>query len=174
VTQPSRRGRGRVPPSNQGSRASGGHTYAGTPYDCGLVEESPIAELLAAVDELDVDAATALYARDATVMTVDGQRAEGIEAIRELLTAFFGGLRSTTHRITAQWHEDNVWIAEAEVAYALRDGQQTTALPRAFVLREGPDGIEDLRIYGAHERALVDHPTAGLATFVRGRWIPPL
>ena len=136
--------------------------------------ESPIAQLLAAIDELDVEAATALYARDASLRTADGQRADGIEAVRKLLTDFVGGLRWTTHRISAQWHEDNAWIAEVEAEYGLRDGQQTTSLARAFVLRQGPEGIADLRVYGARERPLADQPTGGLATFVRGRWIPPL
>ena len=135
---------------------------------------SPIVELLAAVDKLDVEAATALFARDASLLMADGQRADGIEAVRELLTAFLAGLRSTTHRITAQWHEGNAWIAEVEATYELQDWLQTTPLPRALVLRQGPEGIADLRVYGAHERALADHPTGGLATFIRGRWIPPL
>jgi SnoaL-like protein len=146
----------------------------GDEYDRGLMDESPIADLLVAVDKLDVEAATALFARDGCVRTADGRRADGIEAVRELLTDFLAGLRSTSHRTTAQWHEGDVWIAEVEATYELMDWLQTSPLPRAFVLRQGPDGIADLRVYGAHERPLADHPTGEDGTWLRGRWIPPL
>jgi hypothetical protein len=138
------------------------------------VVESPIAQLFAAVDKLDVEAATALFARDARLLTADGQRAAGIEDVRQLLTDFLGGLRSTSHRITAAWHEADTWIAEVDATYELEDWLQTRPLPRALVLRQGPDGIADLRVYGAHERQLADHPRGGLGTWIRGRWIPPV
>jgi hypothetical protein len=138
------------------------------------VAESPIVELLAAVDKLDAEAATALFAPDAALLTADGQRAHGIEAVREVLTDFLAGLRSTSHRITAQWHEGDAWIAEVEAEYELQDWLQTAPLPRAFVLRQGPDRITELHVYGAHERPLADHPAGELATLIRGRWIPPL
>jgi hypothetical protein len=94
--------------------------------------------------------------------------------VHALLTDFLGGLRSTSHRITDQWHAGNAWIAEAEATYEVQDRMQTGALPRAFVLRQGPDGIADLRVYGANERELTDHPTGEEGMWVGGRWIPPL
>ena len=147
---------------------------AGAEYDRGLVDESPIAELLVAVDKLDAEAATALFARDGRLLTVDGRRADGIEAVRELLADFLADLRSTSHRTTAQWHQGDVWIAEVEATYELQDWLQTSPLPRALVLRHGPDGIADLRVYGAHERQLADHRTGEEGMWVRSRWIPPL
>jgi ketosteroid isomerase-like protein len=138
------------------------------------VDESPIAQLLAAVDKLDFEAVTALFARDARLLTADGQRAAGIEEVRQLLSQFLGTLRATSHRITAEWHEADTWIAEVDATYELDDWMQTSPLPRALVLRQGPDGIADLRVYGAHEGRLADHPRGGLGTWIRGRWIPPL
>jgi hypothetical protein len=138
------------------------------------VEQSPIAELLQAVDTLNFDAAAALFADDCRVLTPDGRRAEGIQAVRDLLTDMRAGLRSTAHRITAQWHQQNVWIAEVEATYELQDWLRLTALPRAFVLRDGPDGFVDLRVYGAHERPLADHPTGEEGMWIGERWIPPL
>ena len=129
--------------------------------------------LLRTVDELDVEAAIALFARDGRLLTVDGRRADGIEAVRELLTDFLGDLRSTSHRITAQWREADVWIAEVDATYELRDWLQTSPLPRAFVLRHGPDGIADLRVYGAHEHLLGDPHTPEEAVRIAARWIPP-
>jgi len=135
---------------------------------------SPIAQLLAAIDKLDVDAAMALVAPDGRLLAVDGRRAEGSESVRDLLTDFLAKLRSTTHRITAEWHQDDVWIAEVEATYELLDWLQIQALPRAFVLREGPEGFVDLRVYGAHERPLAEHRTGAEGMRVGGRWIPPL
>jgi hypothetical protein len=56
-------------------------------------------------------------------------------------------------------HVDKAWIAEVEASYTLQDWLQLNEVPRAFVLREGPIGITDLRVYGAHDHALTDHRT---------------
>jgi uncharacterized protein (TIGR02246 family) len=138
------------------------------------VTESPIERLLAALDKLDVDAALAMFAPDGRFLTADGRRAEGTDALRALLTSFLGALRSTAHTITAQWHQDNVWIAEVEANYVLTDHLQISALPRAFVLRDGPHGISDLRVYGAHEHQLAENDTNDEGLWIGGRWIPPL
>jgi len=143
-------------------------------YDPPPVDASPIAELLEAVDRLDLEAVAAQFAPDARLMTADGQRAAGIEQVRRLLTEFLAPLRATSHQITAEWHEGETWIAEVEGSYELDDWLQTSPLPRAFVLRQGPGGISDLRVYGAHEQRLADPPPGGLGTWVHGRWVPPL
>jgi hypothetical protein len=135
---------------------------------------SPIDQLLSAMDELDVDAAMALMAADVRFLAVDGRRGEGKEAVRELVTDFVSTLRSTSHRITAQWHQDDAWIAEVESTYELQDYLQLKALPRAFVLRMGPDGIVELHVYGAHEQPLTEHRTGEEGMWVGGRWVPPL
>ena len=138
------------------------------------MSESPIEELLGAMDGMDVEAVVALFEPEARLVSADGQRAEGTQAVREVISAFIATLRSTTHRITAQWHVDNAWIAEVDASYELRDWLQLNALPRAVVLREGPAGIADVRFYGAHEQQLSDHPTGGEGMWVGERWIPPL
>jgi SnoaL-like domain len=138
------------------------------------VSPSPIERLLAAVDRLDLEAVLTFFAPDARLLTADGRRAEGSEAVRGLLSDLLGELRATTHRITAQWHPDEVWIAEVEASYELQDRMRLNALPRAFVLRQGPDGIVDLRVYGAHERLLSDHGAGEGGIRVGERWIPPL
>jgi hypothetical protein len=138
------------------------------------VTESPIEQLLDAIDRLDVEAAAALLEPDARLLSADGRRAEGAEAVRELLADLVSSLRSTSHRITAQWHVDDVWIAEVDASYELRDWLQLNALPRAFVLREGDAGIADLRVYGAHEHPLAEHRTGEEGMWIGTRWIPPL
>lgn len=138
------------------------------------MSDSPIEQLLRAIDALDVDATMGLMAPDVRLLAVDGRRGEGTEAVRRLLTDFISTLRSTSHRITAQWHEDDAWIAEVEADYELRDYLKLKALPRAFVLRVGPQGITDFRVYGAHEQPLTDHRTGEEGMWVGGRWVPPL
>jgi len=138
------------------------------------VSDSPIEKLLEALDNLDPDAALALLAPDCRFLTADGRRAVGSEAVRELLQEFLATLRSTRHQITAGWHVDNVWIAEVQADYELQDWLELKALPRAFVLRGGPDGITDLRVYGAHERQLGEHRTGEDGMRIGDRLIPPL
>jgi hypothetical protein len=139
-----------------------------------VATETPIERLLSAIDAVDVDAIVALFAPDVRLLTADGQRARGTAEARALLASFLAPLRSTSHRITAQWHEGDVWIAEVEASYVLRDALELNALPRAFVLSEGPDGLADLRVYGAHERPLSEHRTGEEGMWIGGRWIPPL
>jgi hypothetical protein len=138
------------------------------------VTESVIDRLIAAVDNLDIEATMALTAPNVRILTVDGNRAEGTEAVRALLSAFFATLRSTKHHVTAQWHVDDAWIAEVQASYELTDWLQLNALPRAFVLHDGPDGLVDIHVYGAHERPLTNHRTGEEGMIIGERWVPPL
>src|SRR2546428_11551061 len=138
------------------------------------MSESPIEQLLGAIDKRDVEGAMALMAPNCRLLAVDGRRAEGEAGVRALLTDFVATVRSTTHRITAQWHQDDVWIAEVEATYELTDRLRIGALPRAFVLRDGPDGFVELHVYGAHERQLTEHRTGDEGMRIGGQWIPPL
>jgi SnoaL-like domain len=136
--------------------------------------DSPIERFIDAIDRLDLDGAMALMAPDARVLVVDGSRAQGTDGVRQLLSEFLVQLRSAKHRITAQWHQDDAWIAEVDSSYELRDWLQLNGLPRAFILRSGPDGISELSVYGAHEHPFSDEPTGEEGWFVGGRWVPPL
>jgi hypothetical protein len=86
----------------------------------------------------------------------------------------FAALRATSHRITAQWHQNDVWIAEVDASYELQDWLRLDNLPRVFVLREGSEGIADLRAYGAHEHPLAEHRSGEEGMWIGGRWVPPL
>jgi hypothetical protein len=138
------------------------------------VDESLTDQLLSAIDSLDLDAMMALLAPDCRLLTVDGRRATGADEVRKLLGEFLGALRSAAHRVTGQWHLDNVWIAEVDASYELRDWLRLGPLPRAFIVRDGPNGLADIRVYGAHERPLTEHRTGEEGMFVGERWIPPL
>jgi hypothetical protein len=143
-------------------------------YDPCLAEQSPIEQVLQAVENRDLDALVGLLAPEVSLLTADGRRAQGREAARELLTRFLGELRSSSHRVTGQWHVDDMWIAETDASYELRDWLKIEDLPRAFIARISPAGIADLRVYGAHEQPLTDHPTGEEGMWIGTRWIPPL
>jgi ketosteroid isomerase-like protein len=138
------------------------------------VEHSPLADLIAAIDKLDIDQVMALCAPDCRFMTVDGRHAEGREATRQLLVDYFAQIRSTSHQITAQWHEGDTWFAEVSANYELRDWLRIDGLPRAFVIRTGADGICDVRVYGANERRLSDHGDGDKPFRIGGRLVFPL
>jgi hypothetical protein len=138
------------------------------------LNESPIDHFLAAIDKLDVEAAIALMAPDCRMLIADGRRAEDTASVRELISDLLATLHETTHRVTSQWHpEDDVWIAEIEATYELKD-RLRISVPRAFVLRDGPHGIVGLNVYGAHEHPLTEHRTGAEGMRLGGRWIPPL
>jgi hypothetical protein len=138
------------------------------------VEESPLDQLLAAIDALDIEAVMALVGSEPRFLAADGRRAAGAGEVRELVTELLAALRATTHRVTAAWHLDDVWIAEVEADYELQDFLELKALPRAFILRTGEGGIAELHVYGAHEHPLTEHRTGEEGMWIGTRWIPPL
>jgi hypothetical protein len=138
------------------------------------VKGSTLEQLLAAIDGLDVEAVMALVGPEPRFLAADGRRAAGAGEVRELLTELLAALRSTTHRITAEWHLDDVWIAEVDADFELQDFLELKALPRVFILRTTDGRIADLRVYGAHEHPLTDHRTGDEGMWIGMRWVPPL
>jgi len=139
----------------------------------GPSSESPVETLLKALDRLDVDAAVALAAPDVHLLVADGRQAEGRDAVRGLLEEFLGVLSSSTHQVIDQWHAGDAWIAVVDASYELLTRTRLGVFERAFILREGPAGLVDLRVYGAHEHQLGEleqRPEMRIG----GRWIPPL
>jgi hypothetical protein len=137
------------------------------------VDESPIQELVTAIDTLDADAVMALLGPEPRLLTVDGRRANGREAVHALLEEFLASLRACSHKITAQWHQNDTWIAEIEASYELQDTLELTRLPRVLVAAIESERIADLRAYGAHEHPLTEHRIGGEGLRI-GSWIPPL
>lgn len=135
---------------------------------------SPIEQFLSAADRLDLEAMTAMLAPGISLLLADGRRAEGAEAAGELLSDYLSNLRFATHAITQQWHQDDVWIAEVEATYELRDRLRLSSVPRAFILRAGDGGVVEFHVYGARELRLDEHRTGGEGMRIGGRWVPPL
>ncbi len=137
--------------------------------------ESPVAAALAAIDALDVDAFSSMFAPDGRLMTTDGRVANDNQQVRHLITEFVGDLRATAHHVTAEWHpEADLWIAELDATYELTNYAQLGPFSRAMFLREDSEGIQDLRFYGLHERPLTDSTRAFQEVYGSGRWLPTL
>ena len=138
------------------------------------MDASPIEQMLSAVDRMDLDAAVSLLAADCKFLGTDGQRAEGTEEVKEMLSGLFSGLRSMSHKVLSEWREGDIWIAELAGTYELRNWLRLESLPRAAFVRRTELGITDARFYGAHEQSITEHDTDGEAFRMGGRWIPPL
>jgi hypothetical protein len=135
---------------------------------------SPIADWLADVGRLDFEAALAAFAPDARLLSPDGRRAQGTAAIRERMREFAAELRAVSYEVTAEWHQKDTWIVEAEATYELRDYAEIGPVPCAMVARVGSAGIADLRIYGVHDQLIAEHHTGEEGMWVGRRWVPPL
>ena len=139
------------------------------------VGATPVEKFLDALDALDLDGVMALLAPDCELLMCDGGRARGAEDVRAQVGDLLEHLRSATHRISNQWQVGDVWIAELEADYELRDQSRLSRLPRAIVARTGADGgIAELRVYGAHEHALYDRGRGDGSMVIGGRYMPPL
>lgn len=127
-----------------------------------------------AIDALNVDGATSLFAPQAEILTVYGREGKGADQAGAVLAELLGELRETSHEVTSEWNpEPGVWIAEVTTTYDLKDFSRRGPYLRAVVLRLGDAGIEQLRIYGSHELPL---PAGGGYREVRGPhgWLPTL
>ncbi len=138
------------------------------------MSDSPTAAVFQRLDLLDADGAAALFAPDGKLTMIYGRTAAGAEQVRTMLTEFCGHLRATGHTLTAEWNpEPGVWIAELTATYELQNFERLGPYARAAILREGPAGISELNIYGAHEQPL--GTTGGYQeVFASGRWLPTL
>ncbi len=139
------------------------------------VPDSPIVAALKAIDALDADALTSLFAENGRLLTVDGRVAEGIEQVRAVAASFVAELRATSHQVTFEWNpEPGVWIAELDSTYELNSLVELGPYPRAIILRDGPSGIVEMRIYGLHEQPLTASAHPYQEVFGSGHWLPTL
>ena len=136
--------------------------------------DSPISAVLRAMEALDVDACISLFTPDGRLLSTDGNVAEGPEAVRAVLSDLFADLRAATYRVTAQWHPDeDVWIAEVDATYDLKEHGLRGPYPRAMVLRGGRE-IAELRVYGRHELPLTESGVSYREVLAGNRWLATL
>jgi hypothetical protein len=139
------------------------------------MSDSPIMTVLSAIDALDLDTAISLFAPDGVLDTPYGEEAVGREQVRGELGVFFAELRATHHDATSVWNpEPGVWIAEVTATYELTDFSRRGPYGRAFVLRAGGQGIEQLRIYGSNELPLMESGAAYHEVRGPHGWMPTL
>ncbi len=139
------------------------------------MSDSPIRTVLRVIDLLDLEAAVAMFAPDATLVTAFGEHASGTEQVRGAFVDLLGGLRAAQHKVSGEWNpEPGLWIAEVTATYELTDFSRRGPFERAIILRSGDGGVTELRIYGAHELPVPE--TGGGYLDVRGPsgWLPTL
>ena len=137
--------------------------------------DSPLKAILDALDALDLDGASAMFADTGTLLRTDGRRANGIDEVRTALAEFFSQLRATSHEVTSEWHpEPDVWIAQMTARYELTDFGRHGPYPRAVILRTSPSGIVELSFYGSHELPLQAASHSYQDVYAAGRWMPTL
>jgi hypothetical protein len=137
--------------------------------------QSPIAAVLKALEALDGDAFMSLFGGAGRLLLTDGTVAEGSDEVRSVIRRFMDDLSAMTYQITSEWHpEDEVWIAEIQATYDLKDHGRRGPYPRVMVVRSGSDGIVDLRIYGRHELPLTESPIHYREVSTGGRWLATL
>jgi hypothetical protein len=137
--------------------------------------DSPIVAFLRAIDALDYDSLIEQFAPNAAVAMLFGADASGREQVGVAFRAFLGELRAATHEVDVAWNpEPGVWIAELTATYELRDLRRLGPYRRAIVLRAGEPGIEQLRIYGAHERPLEQSGRSYQEIRAPSGWLPTL
>ena len=137
--------------------------------------DTPIQQMLRAVDALDLDAVVALFTADASLTTAFGDAVEGRDRVRDVLGEFLRELRATHHEITTEWHPaDEVWIAEMSATYELSDYGRRGPYQRAIFLRVVDGSIAAMRIYGAHELRLGEAGRPYAEVRAPGGWLPTL
>lgn len=137
--------------------------------------DSPIRTFLERMDAIDHDGVLSLFAPDAELTMIFGERASGQAEVAAHLRRLLDELRTTAHEITSEWHpEPDVWIAELVATYELTDRRMLGPYRRVIVLRGAEDRIDQLHVYGQHEPQLAasGRPYAE----VRGAhgWLPTL
>lgn len=140
------------------------------------MQEAPIRTVLQALDALDADGVTRLFAPEGILTTAFGERVEGRELVDAVLRTFLKGLRSTRHQLASEWNpEPGVWIAEMSATYELTDYSQRGPYRRAIIVRGGDDGIVEMRIYGQHELSLWTSGRGYAEVHdAHGGWLPTL
>jgi hypothetical protein len=137
--------------------------------------QSPISAVLDALHALDVEAFTSLFGAGGRLLLTDGTVAEGSDQVRAAISRFIADLTATVYEITSEWRpDDGVWIAELQATYELKEHGRRGPYPRAIVIRGGPDGIDELRIYGRHELPLTESPIRYQEVSAGGRWLATL
>jgi uncharacterized protein (TIGR02246 family) len=105
-----------------------------------------IDRIVRADESLDAAAFVEVLAPDAAFRFAGGPAIVGREAVRAMVEGLFARLATLKHTILTSWEGEDTLVYEGEVHYTFHDGGSLT-LPYANVLRTGPAGVHDYRIY---------------------------
>ncbi len=105
-----------------------------------------LSDLFAAIDARSVDGFLEFLTDDASFRFGSAAPAEGRDAIRQALDAFFGSIEGLSHSIENVWTGTDTIACEGEVTYTRLDGNQVI-IPFADVFDMRGDRIAAYKIY---------------------------
>jgi len=101
----------------------------------------------ALVDSMDIDAYLAMYTPDGRFTFGNAPAAEGKDAVRAGLEAFYGSIAGMSHAFVGKWWaEPEVGIVEAVVTYTRKDSS-TISLPVTTIYRLRDGLAADVRVF---------------------------
>lgn len=109
-------------------------------------DEEWIDHLFAAIDRQDAAAFSDFLAPEVSFSFGNADPVRGRAVVTEAVVALFAALRALQHRVEERWIVADTAIVAGRVTYTRHDGS-TLTVPFANILKRGPDGIHDYRIY---------------------------
>jgi ketosteroid isomerase-like protein len=104
-------------------------------------------EVFAAIDTLDVENFLRYLTPDVHFTFGNNPPADGIDQVREAVTAFFGMIGGMHHHIKDVWEvEDGVTVCYIQVEYVRKDTGASVFVPNVDILRWDGDKVADWRI----------------------------
>jgi hypothetical protein len=111
------------------------------------MDRSTLLELYRHVDALDAPAFAAAFVERGSMTFGNQPPAQGRDAIRRGLEAFFVLLDGMTHEVLGLWPFDDGFAMEARVHYRVKGVAEPVAVSGATLLRTEGDRLVDVRVY---------------------------
>ena len=103
-------------------------------------------DMFAAIDAMDTDRFATYLAPHCIFRFANQPAVHGIDAIHAYVQRFFASIGSIRHVIEDHWEMPNALLCHGRVSYTRRDGS-VLEVPFANLLRTGPEGITEYRIF---------------------------
>jgi len=109
-------------------------------------DEGWLDALFACIDRGDAEGFASYLAPGARFRFGNAPPVRGRDAVRESVAGFLAALARVEHRLEDRWLLPDAAVVAGSVSYTRHDGS-TLQAPFANILKLGPEGIRDYRIY---------------------------
>ncbi|CDO89056.1 hypothetical protein AWC29_21450 [Mycobacterium triplex] len=99
------------------------------------------------VDTMDVDKFTSLFTENARLTFGNEPSYQGLSAIRDGVTGFFGTIAGIQHTIVRLWEVGDDTIAHVDATYRRNDGTELTLAAATIYHTNGAGKIDDYRVF---------------------------